>query len=271
MKKKILVLFFAFLCLGLVQSQSTDILKVEYNECVTFIPPRVNENKGVLYAFDNLTFYKTVYIKKEKKKTREVTDDTFIIENKGLEKQFSEIVINRKTKELIEHLFEQRAIHDYFSVYEKQPEMKWELLEDEKKINDYNCKKATTTFRGRSYEVWYTPDIPISVGPWKFSGLPGLILSVKDTTDGYYTWVVSSVTYPYKGGEMSVSEIMSDKNGFSKLSYQEFDTKFLNYMEERTKRVRSKYNRNSRIGFEYSTFQHKEPINEWRTQTEFKF
>ena len=38
------------------------------------------------------------------------------------------------------------------------------------------CKKATTNFRGRYWEVWYTEDIPISQGPWKLCGLPGMIL-----------------------------------------------------------------------------------------------
>ncbi len=48
-------------------------------------------------------------------------------------------------------------------------------------ILGYKCYKATCHFAGRDYEAWFTPDIPISDGPYKFSGLPGLILSVVDT------------------------------------------------------------------------------------------
>lgn len=40
--------------------------------------------------------------------------------------------------------------------------------------------KATCTFRGREYTAWFCVDIPISNGPWKFGGLPGLILKVYD-------------------------------------------------------------------------------------------
>ncbi len=48
-------------------------------------------------------------------------------------------------------------------------------------ILGYKCHKATCHFAGRDYTAWYTPDIPISNGPYKFTGLPGLILSIADT------------------------------------------------------------------------------------------
>ena len=45
----------------------------------------------------------------------------------------------------------------------------------------YVCQKATTTYGGREWTVWYTPDIPVSAGPWKFQGLPGLIMAANDS------------------------------------------------------------------------------------------
>lgn len=56
----------------------------------------------------------------------------------------------------------------------------WNLENGEKTICGYNCSKATTTFRGRNYTAWYAPEIPNSNGPWKFGGLPGLILKIED-------------------------------------------------------------------------------------------
>jgi GLPGLI family protein len=58
----------------------------------------------------------------------------------------------------------------------------WELSEITREIGGYKCQKATAKFKGREYEVWFTPDIPISTGPWKLWGLPGLILEGKDKT-----------------------------------------------------------------------------------------
>lgn len=57
----------------------------------------------------------------------------------------------------------------------------WQLLDGDSTICDYPCKKAFTTFRGRTWSVWYTLDIPYNDGPWKFCGLPGLILCAKES------------------------------------------------------------------------------------------
>lgn len=61
----------------------------------------------------------------------------------------------------------------------------WKILPDKKKYLTYTCQKATTTFRGRTYEAWFSTDIPISEGPYKFTGLPGLILEIQDTKGQY--------------------------------------------------------------------------------------
>jgi GLPGLI family protein len=72
-----------------------------------------------------------------------------------------------------------------------QPQV-WKLLNDTATINGYFCKKATTSFRGRDYEAWYAPEIPISDGPWKFRGLPGLIFKVEDS-EKYFSFECISV------------------------------------------------------------------------------
>lgn len=48
-------------------------------------------------------------------------------------------------------------------------------------ISGLQCKKATVDFAGRSYTAWFTMDIPISDGPYKFNGLPGLIVRICDS------------------------------------------------------------------------------------------
>lgn len=57
----------------------------------------------------------------------------------------------------------------------------WNLTQDTLTILNQLCQRATTTFKGRDYIAWFAPDIPISLGPWKFTGLPGLILRVHDS------------------------------------------------------------------------------------------
>ena len=69
---------------------------------------------------------------------------------------------------------------DHLLYTEPLPAIDWELADGERTILGYACRRALCTFRGRNYEAWYTPEIAVSGGPWKFGGLPGLILAVKD-------------------------------------------------------------------------------------------
>ena len=61
----------------------------------------------------------------------------------------------------------------------------WQLCNEHKNILSYNCQKATCTFRGRNYTAWFTSEIPIQNGPYKFGGLPGLILQISDDKNHY--------------------------------------------------------------------------------------
>ncbi len=56
--------------------------------------------------------------------------------------------------------------------------LNWSFSSKVKKIGKYRCSSASTEFRGRKYVAWYTEDIPVTHGPWKFAGLPGAIIEV---------------------------------------------------------------------------------------------
>ena len=66
----------------------------------------------------------------------------------------------------------------------------WQMLDSIKTILDYPCQKAECDFRGRHWTAWFTSDIPISDGPWKFSGLPGLIMEVYDRGQQYHFTII---------------------------------------------------------------------------------
>jgi GLPGLI family protein len=78
-----------------------------------------------------------------------------------------------------------RIMMDSYCYTEPANEIVWQILPDTDTVITYLCQKATTTFRGRDYEAWFASDIPINEGPWKFHGLPGLILRVRDTQHHY--------------------------------------------------------------------------------------
>ena len=68
---------------------------------------------------------------------------------------------------------------------EEIPVQTWELQDDTLTVCGYLCQKATCRFRGNDFIAWFAPELPISNGPWKFGGLPGLILKVQDKDRHY--------------------------------------------------------------------------------------
>ena len=64
-------------------------------------------------------------------------------------------------------------------------EMEWTIMEDSiKNILGFECIKAQTDYHGRTWKVWFSPEIPVHDGPWKLHGLPGMILNA-DGGDGF--------------------------------------------------------------------------------------
>ncbi|WP_282125580.1 GLPGLI family protein [Marinifilum flexuosum] len=77
------------------------------------------------------------------------------------------------------------SLQDY--IYEDELNAQnWEVLDSTKVILGNSCQLAKCTFRGRQWMTWFAPEIPISDGPWKFGGLPGLILEVHDLGKQYH-------------------------------------------------------------------------------------
>lgn len=72
-----------------------------------------------------------------------------------------------------------------YKYIEDIPSFHWKVESDTTTILSYSCQKATTTFRRRNYTAWFASEIPSNNGPWKFGGLPGLILKISDDSHRY--------------------------------------------------------------------------------------
>ena len=68
---------------------------------------------------------------------------------------------------------------DYYK-YDTTDKIDWKILPDTKMQNNYNLQKASTKFGGRNWTAWFSKDIPVNQGPFKFQGLPGLIFQIED-------------------------------------------------------------------------------------------
>ncbi len=56
----------------------------------------------------------------------------------------------------------------------------WKISSEKEKIGEWNAQKAEADFAGRHWVAWFSTEIPIQDGPYKFQGLPGLIVKIED-------------------------------------------------------------------------------------------
>lgn len=92
---------------------------------------------------------------------------------------------------------EQTVYDDYSDQFAKynEPfqEMQWEVVTDSTKtILGYECMMAMTAYHGRDWTAWFAPEIPAHDGPWKFAGLPGLILMASES-QGIYSFTANGI------------------------------------------------------------------------------
>jgi GLPGLI family protein len=73
---------------------------------------------------------------------------------------------------------------------DQKPE--WKILSEKQKIGEYNTQKATTTYGGREWIAWFSTDIPFQDGPYKFYGLPGLIVKLEDKTGSHIMTLIAN-------------------------------------------------------------------------------
>lgn len=79
----------------------------------------------------------------------------------------------------------EKICQDWFLYEEDIPSMDWELTDSVVNVLGYECQSAKCNFRGREWYAFYSEDIPLSEGPWKLHGLPGLIMKASDSAGEY--------------------------------------------------------------------------------------
>ncbi|MFD0860813.1 GLPGLI family protein [Sungkyunkwania multivorans] len=140
--------------------------EIEYNHITTFDAHTTEAIYKLAYANQKSTYFQL------KSEFIESLGNDVMVANEGVipfvEKDYSKKRV----------VYNQPIVNKIVFIEDQLPMQKWKITNESKKIKDFNCRKATTSFRGRAYTAWFTEDIPIINGPWKFDGLPGLILEV---------------------------------------------------------------------------------------------
>lgn len=98
----------------------------------------------------------------------------------------------------------------------------WKIESDTLSVLGLKCRKASLSFRGRNYEAFFTDEIKISEGPWKFNGLPGLILKIK-SLDGIYSFEAKKITRNQKE-EFEYDEFLKEyREGRLEMNFSDFE------------------------------------------------
>ncbi len=187
MIKKIIhiYLFLASISISSQESKGKDIIvkyDVQYNTDLPSI------RAGLLVIKDNKK--ESIFVVKAKK----IETESEIHKNEislmlSSNKLDSYVYTNFESDSLF---FTYNILSRYYLVKEHIPKIKWNLLNEESKIGNLHIQKARAKFRGRNYTAWFTKDIPIRFGPWKFNDLPGLITEIYDDTNTY-RWTLKTI------------------------------------------------------------------------------
>jgi len=145
------------------------------------------------------------------------------------------------------HLFSRISSDSYKIEEDKKPE--WKILPDKQKIGEYNAQKATTNFGGREWVAWFSTDLPFQDGPYKFYGLPGLIVKIEDKTGSHSMVLVGNKTIaitPDKETELPQGVQIYGMGGKDlEISKNQFKKAWKAYVNDPTKNMREMMMKNS--------------------------
>lgn len=148
-------------------------------------------------------------------------------------------------------------IQDSYKILEDQkPE--WKIYPDKQKVGNYDGQKATTSFGGREWTAWFSTDLPFQDGPYKFYGLPGLIVKITDKSGDFDMTLMGNKTINKVNNN---SEKGSENNGNFKafglqekeieVSEKQYKKVWKDYLSDPTKNMRQMMG--SRMGADGAT------------------
>ncbi|RMZ58385.1 GLPGLI family protein [Chryseobacterium nematophagum] len=163
------------------------------------------------------------------------------------------------------YLFRNIATDQYKIKEDKKPE--WKILPDKQKIGEYNAQKATTVYGGREWVAWFCTDIPFQDGPYKFYGLPGLIIKIEDSTGSHTMTLIGNKTVLQASSNEKELELPQNMRVYGmggkeiEVTKDQFKKVWKAYVNDPTKNMREmmmKNTDNSKVSFKVKTSDGKE-------------
>ncbi|NRS92476.1 GLPGLI family protein [Chryseobacterium sp. 16F] len=127
---------------------------------------------------------------------------------------------------------------------ESKDKLVWKITPEKDEILGYKVQKATTKWEGRNWIAWFATALPIQDGPYRFFGLPGLILKLEDAKGDHQFNIIAI---------KKSDEILNQKINFGKspteilVSEEKFRNLWADYKKDPAKDFRQTLNSNTKL------------------------
>jgi len=179
MKKKLICFIIASYSLNLSAQENKAVMEINYE--TKLISDSLNREKFSLFASTLLcNNQQSVYFNREAKAFYSGTSTQKINTSFGAIPKYPKSVASVYKEN--ETLTASLPVGKYVFTFE-EPKLQWQILEEVKNIKGFKVRLAKTiTDTGDTFFAWFSPDISIPDGPFRFKGLSGLILEVYNKT-----------------------------------------------------------------------------------------
>lgn len=189
------VTFLFFYSISFSQTTMSDSLKGKFTYLLQYIPNNLNREHITKELFSlQISDKRAFFISENKLKF----DSVFIAEFNKRPDNINLSNISAGSSFLIIQTNNNSQFYESIGItllsYNSSVIDNWKLINETKIINSIACKKAEVRYKGRDWIAWYSTEIPLPYGPYKFSGLPGLVVKITDKTGDYDFELVKSVS-----------------------------------------------------------------------------
>lgn len=139
---------------------------------------------------------------------------------------------NEKRTDIIEMLGK------VFIVEDSTRAPKWKVMNKIKEIGGYMCMMAVTedTIKGQQITAWFADNLPVSIGPELYGGLPGMILEL-DINDGDLVITAKKIEMKAVTEDLNIPKKLKGK----KVTEAQYNTLVSTHIKDSVKAHRNPY------------------------------
>lgn len=111
----------------------------------------------------------------------------------------------------------------------------WTICHETENLCGFPCTKAVGEYLGREWQIWFTSEIPLNLGPWLLWGAPGMILKAEDT-DGLFRFTCEEICITTHNRRVPLEEKFEGQKAKPHPSYYVYDFKEAEQMNNKAER-----------------------------------